>query len=142
MKTYVKIALFVVFFLAVGGILAALYLYNLKPQDLHKVTADFIISSSELQKAFEDDEKAASEKYISKVLDVTGEVISIIGSEKNSANVTLQTGSELSKVICTFNSITDLSVFTLGKPVTIRGKCSGFLMDVLLNECIIVTEKE
>jgi hypothetical protein len=138
MKTSVKIALIVVFFIAVGGILAALYLYNLKPKDLQNVTPDFIISSTEIQKAFEDDEKAASAKYINKVAEVTGEVITITRSENSSFNVSLQTGSDLSKVICTFNKVKDPSVFNLGKQITLRGECSGFLMDVLLNNCAVV----
>ena len=77
MKTPVKIALAVVFIVAVGGILAALYLYNLKPKDLQKVKPDFIITSTALQKAFEEDEKGSSAKYINKIIEVSGEIESV-----------------------------------------------------------------
>ena len=139
MKLYVKIALGVVLLFAVAGIGIALYYYNLKPQDLQKVKADFIITSSDLQKEFETDETGSSKKYISKVLEVTGEVISIEGKEKGSWNVTLQTGSDFSKIICTFPSVSDTAVFELGKNITVRGECSGFLMDVLLNNCAVLS---
>jgi hypothetical protein len=139
MKTPVKIALFVVFFIAVGGILAALYFYNLKPKDLQKVKPDYIITSADLEKAFETDEKAASAKYINKVVEVTGEVIAIEGKENKSWNVTFQTGSDFSKVICTLPLVADPGVFVLGKECTIRGECSGFLSDVLLNNCVVIT---
>jgi hypothetical protein len=63
MKTYVKIALFFISFIALSAILAALYMYNLKATDMSKAKPDFIISASALQKAFEDDETAASTRY-------------------------------------------------------------------------------
>jgi hypothetical protein len=138
MKTYVKIALFVIFFIAVAGILAALYLYNLKPKDLQKVKPDFVVTATDLQKAFEDDEKASSLKYINRIVEVSGEIINIESGEKFSLNITLQTGNDFSKVTCTFHDVKDPGVFTLGKQIIIRGICSGILSDVLLNNCAII----
>jgi hypothetical protein len=138
MKIYVKIVLFVVFFLALGGILAALYFYNLKAKDLHKVRPDFVTSSTEFQKAFEADEKAASAKYINKIVEVSGEIASARRGEKNTMNVSLKTSSDLSSVICTFPIVLDTTILKTGNQITIRGECSGFLMDVLLNNCVVV----
>ncbi|MBA4322452.1 MAG: hypothetical protein C0408_06490 [Odoribacter sp.] len=137
MKTSVKIALAVVLFIAAGGILAALYLYNLKPKDLRNVNPHFVIGSSDLQKEFEADEKGSSAKYIDKIIEVTGEIITITGGEKSSWNISLQTGSDFSKVTCTFQNIKDPGVFAPGKQITIRGVCSGVLSDVLLNNCAV-----
>ena len=138
MKPFIKVALFVVFFLAVGGILAALYYYNLKPKDLQKTKPDFVISATDLQKVFEGNEKASSEKYINKIIEVSGEISSARPGEKSSYNVSLKTGNELSSVICTFPTISDATLFKTGTGVTIRGVCSGFLMDVLLNNCALI----
>jgi hypothetical protein len=138
MKPSIKVALFVVFFLAVGGILAALYYYNLKPKDLQKTKPDFVISATVLQKAFEDNEKASSGKYINKIIEVSGEISSARPGEKNSFNVSIKTGNELSSIICTFPSVSDSALFKTGTIVTIRGVCSGFLMDVLLNNCALI----
>jgi hypothetical protein len=137
MKTYVKIALAVVFLIAVGGILAALYLYNLKTKDLQKVKPDFVMTSSVLQKAFEDDEKGSSEMYINKIVEISGEIIAITGGERSSWNISLQTGSDFSKVTCTFLFVKDPGVFILGEQITVKGVCSGVLSDVLLNNCVI-----
>jgi hypothetical protein len=138
MKPFVKVALFVVFFLAVGGILAALYYYNLKPEDLKKSKPDYVISAPDLQKAFEENEKASSEKYINKILEVSGEISSAKPGEKSSFNVSLKTGNPLSSVICTFPSVADSALFKTGTSIAIRGICSGFLMDVLLNNCALI----
>lgn len=140
MKTYVKIALFIVTFIALSGILAALYLYNLKATDMSKARPDFVISSSVLQKAFEDDETAASAKYIEKILEVSGTISSVKPGENNILNISLQTGSDLSSVICTLPAVTDQSKLMIGDKITLRGECSGFLMDVLLNNCAVINK--
>jgi hypothetical protein len=137
MKTPVKIALAVVFFLAVAGIGAALYLYNLKPKNLQKVKPDFILTANDLQKAFDTEEVASSAKYINKIIEVSGEIISVKPGEKNSINISLRTGSDLSSVICTFPN-SDTTFFKTGNQITLRGVCSGFLMDVLLNNCALI----
>jgi hypothetical protein len=141
MKTYVKIALFIVTFIALSGILAALYLYNLKATDMSKAKPDFIISAPALLKAFEDDETAASAKYIEKVLEVTGIIASVKSGENNILSVSLVAGSDMSSVICTFPAIADHSKFRTGDEITLRGECSGFLMDVLLNNCAAIEKK-
>jgi hypothetical protein len=141
MKTSVKIALFIVTFIALSGILAALYLYNLKATDMSKAKPDFIISAPALLKAFEDDETAASAKYIEKVLEVTGIIASVKSGENNILSVSLVAGSDMSSVICTFPAIADHSKFRTGDEITLRGECSGFLMDVLLNNCAAIEKK-
>ena len=138
MKTWIKVSLFVVFFVALAGILGALYLYNLKAEDMSKAIPDFKISATLLQKEFEDNESAASSKYTKKVIEVTGIIASVMPAENNILNITLTTGNGLSSVICTLPAISDVSVFHPGKEITLRGECSGFLMDVLLNNCAVI----
>jgi hypothetical protein len=137
MKTPVKIALAVVIFIALAGIGGALYLYNLKPKDLQKAKPHFIMTSVNLQKEFETNEVNASTRYINKIIEVTGEITSVKPVERNFINVSLRTGSDLSAVICTFPGA-DTSLLKPGNQVTLRGVCSGFLMDVLLNNCAII----
>jgi len=142
MKTYVKIALGFVVFVALAGILAALYMFNLKHTDMAKARPDFKITSTILQKAFEDDETAASKFYINKILEVTGKIASVKPAENKFISICLVTGSDLSSVICTFPAISDPSTLSVGEEITLRGECSGFLMDVLLNNCAIIQNKK
>jgi len=141
MKTYVKVALAVVSLIAIGGILAALYLYNQQHADLSKSRPDFVISASLLQKEFGDNEKLASEKYISKIVEVSGKISAVKPGENNVTSITLETESPLSSVICTIADGTDISKLAKGNEITIRGECSGFLMDVLLNNCSLIQAK-
>jgi hypothetical protein len=142
MKTSAKIALFVVSFIVLSAILAALYMYNLKLTDMAKAKPDFIITALLLQKAFEVDEAAASAKYINKILEVSGKISSVKPPENNNVNISLLTENELSGVICSFPAIADPTRFRVGYEITLRGRCSGFLMDVQLNYCAVIRKKK
>ena len=138
MKTYIKVALFFVTFVALAAILAALYFYNLKSTDMSKAKPDFVLTASALQKAFEDDETKASVTYINKIVEIKGEIASVKPAENSVVSISLVTGSDLSSIICTFPAVKDPSVFNVGDEITVRGECSGFLMDVLLNNCALI----
>jgi len=138
MKPFAKIALAVVLIIAIGGILGALYLYNLKPKDLKTVKPDFVITAVELTAAFNEDGKAATDKYVNKVIEVSGGISSVIPGEKGAVNIQLESGNNVTSVICTMQSAGSNKPFEPGKAITLRGICSGFLMDVLLNNCVAV----
>lgn len=138
MKAYVKVTLFFVAFIALAGILAALYMYNLKHTDMAKAKPDYVITATLLQKEFEDNETTASAKYTNKIIEVTGIIASIKPADNNVINITLTTGSDFSSVICTFPAVADPSELKSGSEITLRGECSGFLMDVLLNNCAVI----
>ncbi len=141
MKTYTKVLLLFVTFIALAAILAALYMFNLKHTDMAKAKPDYVISATDLQKAFDDDETVASKKYINKILEVNGIILSSKRSENNAVNITLATGNDFSSVICTFPAVKDTINMSLGNEITLRGECSGFLMDVLLNNCAVIKKK-
>ena len=109
----------------------ALYMFNLKHTDMAKAKPDFVITATALQKEFEDNETTASAKYINKILEVTGTIASVTPAESNNLNISLKTGNDISSVICTFPAIGDPSKFKTGDEITLRGECSGFLMDLL-----------
>ena len=138
MKPYLKIAIIAIVLIGLAGAGMGFYFFNKKHQDLLKTRPDFIVSSIDLQKEFETDESAATAKYGNKIIEVSGIIGSVKSGEEEILSVSLNTGSDLSSVICTIPSKTDMSTFIKGSPITIRGECSGFLMDVLLNNCVIV----
>lgn len=137
MKINLKIVLIALATLVLAGAAAGYYLYNLKPKDLGKVKPDFIVTSTELQSYFEENETAASEKYVNTIVEVSGEVGSIEMGENNTMNISLKTGSDFSSVICTFPSEVKSELIREGSQISVRGQCSGYLMDVLLNNCVL-----
>jgi hypothetical protein len=135
-----KTALLVLILLVVMGGAAGLYLFNLKPKDLRKVKPDYVITSSDLLKAFEDDEAAAAAKYVGKTVEVSGEITTVTSGEGNTFNIALKTGSDFSSVICTLPEGAANGSAAAGMQVAIRGECSGYLMDVLLKNCVIISK--
>ena len=103
---------------------------------------DFVMTASGLQKEFEDDETAASAKYINKILEITGKITSVTPAENNVMSISLETASDFSSVICTFPAVTDPAALIVGNVVTLRGECSGFLLDVLLNNCALIDNRK
>jgi cytochrome c-type biogenesis protein CcmE len=136
MKPYVKIALLAVLLIAGVSLVIGLSMYFKKHSDLASTKPDYVITATALQKEFEDNEKTASEKYIKKVIEVSG-IVASVSQDSSHTNISLKTESDLSSVICTFTG-SDLSNLKTGENVTIRGECSGFLMDVLLNYCALI----
>jgi hypothetical protein len=136
-KTYKSVlALFAI--IAVAVVLFGLYKYNLKPKDLQKVKPDFVITATDLLKAFESDENGASAKFVSKVVEVNGTIQSVKPGENGALTISLNTGNDISSVLCTLQGNAEPVNFKTGEQITIRGNCSGFLMDVLLNNCVVV----
>lgn len=138
MKLYVKILLGVVIFIGLVGVGAGIYLFRMPHKDLAKAKPDYVITAVDLQKAFEDNEKDATTKYVKKILEVSGVVVEVKTGEAGALNVTLKSGSDMSSVICTLAAGSDQAAFAQGNQVKLRGECSGYLMDVLLNNCVLV----
>ena len=142
MKSYLKIAIVVVVLIGAAGVLIGLKLYFKKHIDTANAKPDYVITATALQKEFEGNETTASAKYINKILEVSGSVASVTRADSSNLNVALKTGSDMSSVICTFTANSSASKFKTGDEITLRGECSGFLMDVLLNNCAVIPNQK
>ncbi len=140
LKRAYKLILIVILLTGMAGIITGIHFYNLRSKNLLKEKPDFTITAEELQKEFESDENASTIKFVNKIVEVTGVISSIDKGEKGALNVALKTESSLSSVICTFPGNTVTSGLMAGQTVTLRGECSGFLMDVLLNNCVLISK--
>lgn len=138
MKPRLKIALVVLVLLGLAGAASGYYLFNLKEKDMSKARPDFVITAADLQKAFEEDEVSAGARYVGKTVEVSGEINAVTPGENSSLNVALKTGSDFAEVICTVEEAAAAGNPEPGKQVTVRGECSGYLMDVLLQNCVVV----
>jgi hypothetical protein len=137
MKTSYKIALSLVLIIFIAGISFAVYLFNKRHKDLEKTRPDFVLTATDLLKEFENDENKASAKYVNKVLEVSGVIESLNAGEDKTVSIVLKTESDFSTVICTFQQLIDPADYRQGESITVKGECSGFLTDVLLNNCYI-----
>lgn len=129
MKKIILIGLLVVLLAAVY----ALYLFNKKTSGLENTKADFVLTSNELFDSFEKDETTAMSLYENKVVEVTGLVFSVQKTDSISSITLIADNAMIGGVNCSFNH-TQVNAVE-GQEVTIKGRCQGYLTDVILNNC-------
>ncbi|MFW5820193.1 MAG: OB-fold protein [Bacteroidota bacterium] len=122
------------------GVIVAIYFYNLGHKDLSRVNPDYSITAEELYYEFSENEETANEKYTGKVIQVTGILKDKGITSDTSLNLVLKTSDPPGSVICSFHDSGKLKEDSLkeGQEVTVRGVCSGMLMDVILNNCVLI----
>jgi hypothetical protein len=128
--------------LVLGAVLIGAAIYGWKEYHRqHKETADlaaaFSVPAPTLVKAFQDDENKANKQYNDKVINVSGTVVKV---DHNDSTQTVQLdGQSMGGVICQFEASHggDLKALRPGQPVTIKGVCTGMLLDVVLVRCAI-----
>ncbi len=123
------------------AVLAVIYLFNKPRNTVADKASDFKVEAPVLVEEFKAGDETANKKYLEKIIEVSGLISEINISTNNSgSNCILRKTNEFSGVICEFEpgEDTELKSFQVGDNVTIKGKYSGFLMDVVLNTCGII----
>lgn len=136
-----------IFWVSLVGILVVaavviLFIFNKPRNSIADLPTDFTVESSKLAEEFSHDEESANTKYLEKIIEVSGEIAEINISDKKGSNCILRNTEAMSGVICEFEpgNDKDLKKLEIGEVVTIKGKYSGYLMDVVLNTCVIIIE--
>lgn len=122
----------------ITGISISFYLYNKPHQGISDKSPEFKLDAKVLVADFDKDEKKANEKYLGKVVQVQGFVSEKTKDNNGNYNLTLQ-GADLAGIGCEFDPNYTESVASIkeGQQVTIKGICTGVLMDVVLVDCIV-----
>jgi hypothetical protein len=115
------------------------YEYNRPFKNLTKAKADLTIGANELLVAYESNESKANTIYLDKVIEVHGK-ISKIESTEGKAQITLETQNPMSGIICEMTQNSQLGDMHIGNIVTIKGMCTGYLSDVILNQAVLVNK--
>lgn len=115
------------------------YLYHKKPADVRKLDAAYELTAAGIVKEYNTDETAANRKYLDKVIAVKGNIQDVKIDTSGQCTVFLNSGDPMSSVTCSFyeEEARSVSAYHTGDEVTIKGKCTGKLMDVVLNKCSI-----
>ena len=130
------------FFIAAGMLLAGavgwgLHLYYKPRASLKNITADATIDAVALYGAYQQDEATADKKFLGKVIAVQGTVQEIQQTD-STLSVELKAG-EAGGINCrmVINKLEKVTMPPKGTVISIKGKCSGFLMDVILVDCLL-----
>ena len=121
------------------------YMYFLPVKSLKKAKPVASLTASELLAAFEDNEDASNTLYLDNVLEVSGTIASIDNEPDQPVQIVLDAGSLLGGVSCVMEPGTTPeggAEGCIGKNATIKGSCTGYLMEVILDRCVVVSINE
>ena len=130
---YVKILLLI----AAIGAATGFYLYNKPVKSTSSRSVELTVKSDELFNEFSGDENIANGKYLDLVVAVNGTVTNI-EQEDGMQVITLNTASDMFGVICKMEVSENDKTVKTGDVITVKGICTGMLMDVVMVRCVIV----
>ena len=120
--------------LSFGGV--SYYLYNKPHKEAKDTKADIIIEPAALLAEYEENEEVANSKYLDKLIKIKG-TVKTINNVDNGASVSIDTGNELSSIICEFEDSNLVESIKVGDMIEVKGFCTGKLMDIILIRCSI-----
>jgi hypothetical protein len=131
-----KIGVALALIVCIGGFIAY-RMYHKPHVDIGQAPSTAEVTAVDLINAFTENEAQANEKYIGKTITVSGKVQST-RQEGDQVILSLQGTDEMSTVLChldPFHKHENLS-WEPSTQVRLKGICSGYLSDVILERCI------
>jgi len=127
-----KIIIFILV-LAIVGAFIGYKIYNKPHVDVAETSADIKITANKILEEFSEDETLANSKYLEKIIAVNGEIADI-KIEKEKGIITLKTNDDFGSILCHLSTeaTKELDSLNVGQTITVKGICTGFLMDVIL----------
>jgi hypothetical protein len=100
-------------------------------------SADFTVSADSLYRQYQTDERSADLKYLGKVVEVSGK-LSEVQHSGNSEIWILSPQAGGGGINCQLFAGTKIDPEPkTGEAVVVKGRCTGFLMDVYLADCVL-----
>jgi len=129
----IRVAGFLCLLCICTGAVIAYRMYN-KPHRSAASETAIELTATQLAAEYENDEAKANKKYLGNVLQVSGTVSEVTLNQQNKPVIILP-GNDLSSVQCTL--LDNAPAVKKGDSITIRGFCTGYLTDVIMDRCIV-----
>jgi len=110
-------------------------MYNKEHRNIAEEKADFSLSADELFAAYEADEKASNTKYLDKVISITGKVVETKKNKEGLHTGVLEAKDAMIGGISVTMAKENNQPLAKGQHVTLKCRCTGKLMDVVLVNC-------
>ena len=113
-------------------------MYNKPHVNVAETSSDVSLEAVKIVDDFSSDEIMANTTYLDKIVQVSG-IINSIKTENETVIVALA-GNSFGDVLCYLSEESKTKVNTLkeGQRVTLKGICTGFLLDVVLVKCALI----
>ncbi|BAV10374.1 tRNA_anti-like [Filimonas lacunae] len=127
-------------FLCLAALAWGYYLYQKPRAGVTAEQSDSKLTADTLYSHYAVNEEKANQLYSNKVLEVTG-VVAQVQNAAGAAAVLLAAKSEMGGGInCSLASDQKADDLKVGQKVCIKGRCTGYLMDVNLVDAVLVNE--
>lgn len=140
-KKYIIIFVLFVSFLGAG---IALKMFFKPHADINKLQAEYKVEANGLIGEFQKDENAATAKYSEKVLEISGKLVAKNKLPNGTDLLVLE--NEMEGISCQLDSSWTkanqpvIQGLEIGNPVTVKGVCKGFLMEIKVSPAVVVTK--
>jgi hypothetical protein len=132
-KKTIRFILLAMLFCVFAGVVVAYRMYNQPHRSAATETA-VSLNARQLAAEYERDETGANKKYLGNAVQVSGTVSDVSVNQQNKPVIVL-TGTDMSGVQCSL--LKEIAGIKKGDSVTIKGFCSGYLTDVVMDRCIV-----
>ena len=119
---------------AIIGVCTGIYLFY-KPAEKVENKKGVVVTAAGLVKEYNDNEKSADLKYLNKAIEVSGTINEVTKNQDGGLMVILDSGDPTIGIQCAMRD--KEQKLAKGQSVTVKGFCSGKLMDVSLTDCVI-----
>jgi len=111
--------------------------YNKPHVNVVNTEAKYKLDAQQLINSFITDEDEASKKYVNTIIQVSGEAL-----EFNHGTISIKDKNSESTVLCNLLLKEDekFKKIKQGDKIKVKGICTGYLLDVVLVECVLITE--
>ena len=115
--------------------------YNTPHSNIMGSTKDISLTADKIMDDFFSDESKANKRYLDKIIEVSG-IISELKVVKEKGIITLKTTQDFGNVLCHLSEDTsqDIQALSEGQRITLKGVCTGYLMDVILVKSEVINE--
>jgi hypothetical protein len=135
MKTRYRYLLSFIVLTLVIAVLVWKYTFRPTESTVSGEKADAEVTAAQLLQAFETNESDANALYLDKILKVSG-IVESVSEDSLGISVYLKDRDAMAGIMCSFDKVSrEAAALQKDMPVNIKGICTGFLMDVVLNKC-------
>ncbi len=140
----IKYVILSILFLVVLGVGIGLKMFFKPHDDINKMQAQFKVEGSKLMDEFATDENTATAKYSEKPIEINGKLVA--KSKLPNGTDLLVLEDEMQGISCQLDSVWAaanqpvIQSLETGNPVTVKGICKGYLMEIKVSPAVVVTK--
>ncbi len=118
----------------------ALAIWNAPKASVKSKPADYTLSATELFQEYSENQGVADKKFINQIVEVKGIIFEVSTDQQGATVFLLTTGETEAGVLCTMElgESDKVKGKKVGDRITVKGHCTGMLMEVVLNRCTLV----